>query len=183
VNFIDLNKKLFNKYPVKFPIEEDLIILIGENGTGKTKTLEAVNEYFKEHGENTLYFPYNRKLTVTKEDIIKTKSMSKLLNINIFDTFDIKLNRLQYIKKGTFINSGFVQIINFITNIMFLKEESIILIDLPEKSLHTTIRRKFINEIQKLPNIKKLIIVTHSPEIIVENSGSAIDIEYCVKLR
>lgn len=67
------------------------------------------------------------------------------------------------------LSSGEQHELVLIYELLFIvEEESIILIDEPELSLHVTWQKNFIADIQKIQELKKLrvVIATHSPQII-----------------
>lgn len=182
--------KIFNKYPVNFDMDRKVTIITGLNGSGKTKTLELLNDYFINKGENVLFFPARRRLTITKEDIEKLDTMSKLLNENtlkdlIEKRYDISDPfAFEHCKHGQYINSGYLQLINFWYNIaLFEKQDVIVLIDLIEVSLHPLIQEVFIQGLLEFNKIKKLIITTHSPFIIQEFKDEVINIKECLELH
>lgn len=59
------------------------------------------------------------------------------------------------------------------------KENSIILIDEPEISLHITWQQEIIKNLLRIADFKKLdiVIATHSPQIIDDRWDLAIDLE------
>lgn len=181
-DFILLDEKLFGN-KVEFPINEDLVIIHGYNGTGKTKTLEILKRYFEKQNENVIYFDIDRCLNITKEQAVGVITMYNLMSDNPLKKIDISLDDFRYFPKiGEYINNGHLQIINMITQIELANKQSIVLIDCPEINLHISLRKLFINIITSMNKVKKLIVVTHSPEIITYNLDNAIDIENCVKL-
>lgn len=178
--------KLFDKYEVNFPVENDLSIITGMNGTGKTQTLLLLKKYFEEQGENVLYFPADRKSNVTIEDLDAFEVMYALSSgESLLTKYDLKsplmADDLAEVY-GDYIRSGFVQIANFYCNIMKAKPNTIVLIDTPERSLHVLIKRHLINDLIKMQSVKKLIVVTHCPEILGSYWDNNVDIENCVKL-
>lgn len=176
---------LFGKYPVRFPVEQKVSIIHGYNGTGKTKVLELLNDYYKKQGESVLYFPVDRIFNLSEEEVESIIVMSAMLNEkDIFSMLDIQLQPWDYEgKKGKYIDSGYLQIVNFVGTIMLAKKPSIVIIDNVERGLHPLIRKIFLRAILALKNTKKLIVSTYSPEIITNLEKYVIHIEQCVKLR
>lgn len=180
---------LFNKYPVIFPksiLENNETIAIhGENGSGKTKTLELLAEYYKNKGENVIYFPVERIFNLTSEQVESMLVMSSILDENdIFKKLDIQLNPWDYEnQQGNYISSGYLQLVNFIGTIMFAKKESIVLIDTIEINLHYSIKQIILDVLSKLDNTKKLIATIYQPETISKNNCQAIHIKKFVELK
>lgn len=184
--FVDINKKLFGRYPVKFPINEPLIAIHGTNGTGKTKTLEALKEYFEEQGENVVYFDADRYLDLTKDQIISYSVAYNLMqDKNVFEKHRLNIDD-PYLEMyiGQRIRSGMIQMINFICTIVAAPENCVVLIDTPESNLDMYKKREFVDIIKGIDNVKKLILVTHHPEIIGEMSwkNQIVDIKDCVNI-
>lgn len=181
MNFIHLGRSLFGK-EVKFPINNKISIIIGKNGTGKTKLLELLFDYYKEKNEEVLYFPEYRKFEFTKEDVLNVKTMLDMMNNNIFKEYDITEKNIEMIikflpNKGEFISSGKAQIINFICKIV-LSKNPIVMIDFPETNLDISSRETLIDNLLSL-NIKKLIVVTHDPVIVSDYENCIVQIEDC----
>lgn len=175
----------FDKYPIKFPVEQPISIIYGENGTGKTKTLEALVEYYESQGENVLYFPHERIFNLSEEEVEAMIVMAAITDeVDIFTKLDIKLNKWDYAnKKGEFVGSGYLQVVNYIGTIYHAKTPSIVIIDGIERSLHINLMRYIIGVIDKLPNTKKLIATTHSPDVFNNNMKEEyVPVGNCVKL-
>jgi AAA15 family ATPase/GTPase len=165
--YVDINKKLFDKYPIKFPVDEKLSVIYGYNGTGKTYTLEALKEYFEEQGENVIYFPTDRYFNLSEDEVDAIMVMATLTDDkNIFSRFGINLQPWDYAdRKDTYIDSGYLQVVNFVGTIMLAKKPSIVLIDTVERSLHVSLKRIFLKALMRLDNTKKLIVTAYSPEV------------------
>ncbi|MFW6007688.1 MAG: hypothetical protein ACOCP8_00370 [archaeon] len=177
--------KLFNKYKVNFPIEEDIVIIIGMNGTGKTKTLELLRNYYLNNKDNVLYFPSDRILTITKDDAesVETsiETMLKLMGSQ-YPIYFKDYRNFKYTKKGEYINNGILQFQNFVTNIALGGKNLKVLIDMPEINLDLNKENLFIKTLTLFSNIKQLVIVTHSPSIMSTYSDKAYDIEKIVNI-
>jgi len=197
---VAINKKLFDQYPIYFPLEDKLTIIIGHNGSGKTKLLESMRYYYTEQGENVVYFPYPRTLDVTYEEFKKvleqTESLVVLnqLSERGYDLDFIKKWRLDQIDESVleqefkwsysnYINSGTMQAINFLTQIMNAGPDVIVMIDFPEISMDNIKRRNFADDMLNLPNVKKLIMVTHCPEILGGHREYVWDVENLVDIQ
>lgn len=177
--FKDINKTLFGK-EVKFPIDEKLSIIIGPNGSYKTLTLELLREYFTEQGENVLYFEAERRLMVTKDQIEAAVVMNKLMYDNFFNEIDLNASLIAIDREyETYMNRGTTQLLNFLTQIT-LSEECMVMIDMPERNLDMHAKYIIIKAILSISNVKKLIIVTHQPEIINGHTDKVIEINTCL---
>lgn len=191
---IQLNKKLFDSYPIKFLINDRMVIIVGPNGTGKTRLLESMRDYFYENGENVLYFPNYRKSTITYDDYqnavdkidsiaLANKLSEKSYNIDLVKKWRLSkqdyptLERDLEFQYGSYINSGTIQAANFLTKIVNGGENLIVIIDLPEVSLDHLKRRTLLKDIFNIPNVMQLIVVTHCPEILGEHEDCTWDIK------
>jgi predicted ATP-dependent endonuclease of OLD family len=175
--------KLFDKYDVNFPIDDPLIIITGMNGSGKTKVLELVNEYFKEKSEDVLFFETERCLSINQDQIDSVLTMSKLINNNVFEKFGIERVNLNHYEKGI-ITSGHVQIMNMLCPIILNPDKNyVVIIDEPERNLHLSNRIKLIDVIYDLKNVKKLIVSTHSPEVVGNYRNETYKIEKFVDIN
>lgn len=189
-----LNRFLFQKYPINWPLNEKLTIITGVNESGKTLLLESMSDYFIEQQEKVLYFPvdrilntdfFNFKMVWDKLDSLNV--MSQLSDVgqdyNFTKKWGINLSALEmYLKtrQYNYIDTGLCQAINFVVNIMNYGDDIIVMIDMPEKNLDMYKKKSIIDDLLHLPNVKKLIAVTHSPEIISRHMPYAWDIsELC----
>lgn len=184
LEYTDINKKLFGEYPVKFPVNEPLLAIHGTNGTGKTKTLELLKEYFEEQGEHVIYFGHERYFDLTKDQILASSVAYSLMeDKNVFEKHRLNIDD-PYLEMyiGQKISSGMIQMINFICTIVLAPENCVVLIDTPESNLDMYKKRDFVDIIRKIDNVKKLILVTHHPEIIGDLSwkNQIVNIENCI---
>lgn len=179
-NWTELDEKLFDAIKVRFPVEDELTIIHGLNGNYKTYTAEALARYYKNKGENVLFFPTFRILTVTKEQIDSAIVMNKLAYENFFNQMNLS-DALRGIERefGDYINRGTTQLLNFLTNII-VEEDATVIIDTPEVNLDMYAKRNFVDAIQSLENVKRLILITHQPEIIEDKTSTMINIEQCL---
>ncbi|AEO93461.1 gp202 [Bacillus phage G] len=176
---------IFDKYLAGFPVDKTVSLIHGENGTGKTKVLEKLIEYYTKRGENVIYFPDDRFFQLTADEVESVLVMSAIgEETNIFKKLDMKINTWDYEnKEGTFINSGNLQIVNFVGSIMLAPKPSIVIIDNIEKSLHISKQDLIVGLLKSLKNTKKLIAVTYSPSIISDHQLETLHIKNCVNLR
>lgn len=159
-----------NEIYVDFPLEKDLIILIGENGTYKTKTLEKIKSYFQENGEKVLYFSEERFVNFTKEDIENWLIVDTLSSKNLSAEYDLnKILNYKFPVKGSFIKEGSFQLVNFFYNIYKQEEKFNLIIDTPETNIHLSRKKNLINDLLSLDSVNKLIVATHCPSIIADN--------------
>ena len=79
------------------------------------------------------------------------------------------------------LSSGEIHILIIFASIIFRpnisKEQTIILIDEPELSLHVRWQEKFMDSLLEASDEFQYIIATHSPEIIIGR------VDHCVELR
>lgn len=101
--------------------------------------------------ENTLNIFFN-----------ETDSIIEIENNNIIvkkDNKEIYLNQL---------SSGEKQVIYIMIKAMIAKETgALLLMDEPEISLHLSWQEKLLTEIRKINNVSQIIVVTHSPAIVM----------------
>lgn len=178
---IKLNKKLFGEVEVSFPVDDELAILIGLNGSGKSLTLQLLKEYWEDQGEEVLYFPDERFFTKEACD-----SLWYLVENDLLDKYKLQKDMMKPKEmEGRFIHAGYYQLLNFFGTIMshFEKynKEVIVIIDEPERNLHISHQSKLLSDIFSLNNVKKLVVATHSPEIISNHFENVLEIEGCLE--
>ena len=180
--------KIFN-CDLNFPIENDISILIGTNGSGKTHTLNYLKQYFENNGENVLYFPDYRYFTsepyktkdIINSFIVMKKLTNEIIHINS-DYLEYDLNKL-YSYHNKPIYNGIIQWINFMGNILLdQRNDKIVIIDTPETNMDITLRRQLLDDILSIGSIKKLIVCTHAPEIIGDRYDYIVNIDNCLNL-
>lgn len=92
----------------------------------------------------------------------ETDSIIEIENNNIIvkkDNKEISLNQL---------SSGEKQVIYIMIKAMIAKETgALLLMDEPEISLHLSWQKKLLTEIRKINDVSQIIVVTHSPAIVV----------------
>lgn len=182
-----LNQKLWNKYDLQFPVDQDKTYLIGENGTGKSHTLFHLKTYFEEQGEPVIYFPDDRFFLLDPDEcysmLRKSKNLRELVGMEkkFTDEYNINLDQL-FLEKhyGAYISSGMLQLVNFYCTIESASEKSIVLIDEPERHIDYIKRNNLINTFFNFPNTKKIIVATHCPSIINGDFSLILNIDDCI---
>lgn len=170
---------LFNRYPVNFPLDNRITVLIGHNGSGKTKTLETLQGYFEDKNEEVVFLREYRFLFFNKEELDGLKIILDLQGIE----YDKEWFNVEHydIKKGDRINCGKLQILNFIY-VASIMTDGNLLIDFPEINLDLRTQGKLISILSQT-NLKRIVIATHSPMILSEDRDYAIDIKKIVNLN
>lgn len=110
------------------------------------------------------------------EDSYKKLNFNDVLGEFSFDALNKEREVIKIIENLNYLSSGEKQLIVLFTELYFnLKENTIILIDEPEKSLHIEWQEKFLPALKKIigpiSDKVQLIIATHSPKL-VENIES-----------
>lgn len=182
-----LNQKLWDKYDLQFPVDQEKTFLIGENGSGKTHTLLHLKTYFEEQGESVLYFPDDRFFSLEPEECYSMLRTSKNLREIVgtekkfADKYEMNLDTLFLERNyGTYISSGMLQLVNFYCTIEAAPKKSIVLIDEPERNIDYIKRRSLIDTLFNFSNTKKIIVATHCPSIIEGHINLMIDINQCI---
>jgi predicted ATP-dependent endonuclease of OLD family len=174
-----LKEKIFDAYEVSFPLENKLSIVIGENGTGKTQILKALKRHFEEENKKVIYLGDNhlsKEMRNIDDNVMKQES--------VFKKYDIQSDKLD-IKdmEGEFIYSGKVQLANLFCLLQqSRKEKVIVVIDEPERNISLGHQSAMLEDILKYPNVEKLIVSTHSPEILSKWYDEAVLANDCVRL-
>ena len=154
-----------------------------------TSTQEAT-EYNKEDAKFlSLYLKDSESRANYFDDILnKFEILTSILNSKHFTNKTISINtesgfaiRTKVGKKLeiTDLSSGEQNLIILLYELLFVAENnSLILIDEPEISLHVTWQKAFINDLMQISNLKKfaLIIATHSPQIINNRWDNTLDL-------
>lgn len=181
-----LEEKIFGEYEVNFPLEESLSILIGENGSGKTKILEALSHHFKKEGKKVIYLPDSRTFSFSDKDaywlIFEEETANK--EKSLFRKYDIQSDMLDIVNtEGQPIYSGKVQLANIFCLLQQHRNEQIIvIIDELEKNIHLSHQRSLITDMLKYDNIEKLIVSTHSPDVVEHWFENCVQSTRCVQL-
>lgn len=118
----------------------------------------------------------NRLVTLNKSDlnsklIESLNSMfsetNKKISLNINNEFEIKYRNTLISFES--LSSGEKQIIYIFLKVVIASHSgAIILMDEPEISLHLSWQEKLLTEIRKVNSISQIIIVTHSPAIVMK---------------
>ena len=93
-NRVEIDCKFQSKKEQMIPLYDDINIIFGAKGSGKSKCLEIINEFFVKKGKNVIFYEankasetYNKKFKVTKEE-------RKLENYKI----DLCENEIEFIR-------------------------------------------------------------------------------------
>lgn len=182
-----LEEKIFGEYEVNFPLEERVSVLIGGNGSGKTKILELLSRHFEKKDKKVIYLSDSRTFSFSDKDaywlIFEEETASK--DKSLFRKYDIQSDMLDIVDmEGRFIYSGKVQLANLFCLLQSHRNEQItVIIDEIEKNVHLTHHRSLIKDILKYENVEKLIVSTHSPCVLDHWSDTyVVEAEKCVQL-
>lgn len=181
---------VFGKHEITFPVNSDLLILFGKNGTGKTQVLNLLANYYEEKGENVVHFKSERKYQLSQDEVESIYVMHELTDsynwLKYFlDSLDIQLNPWDFelIKKGELIHDGFMHIVDILATLSLVTEKSIVLIDNFEKGIHPSLYKPFLEIIRKLSITKKLIVTTYKVDQFGHFSLFADPIEKYLELK
>lgn len=113
----------------------------------------------------------------------KTYSEAKLLNHNLYERqkgFSIRYKTDQLSYSEAYAGSGEVAIVKLVNDILALENQSLILLDEPETSLHPAAQKKLIEFLLEQIKTKKhqIIISTHSPDILENAPDISIKVLY-----
>ncbi|MCF0265468.1 ATP-binding protein [Acinetobacter guillouiae] len=184
----DINK-LINTNKVKLNVEYISTINMTANSISNIQKSDGSFASFLDYEIieefNKILLSENSK-EYTKKLIDSLNSMFKESNKNVF----IKNNKLYFsIGNGKNIeyrslSSGERQLIYiFIKVLNALENNALILMDEPEISLHLSWQEKLITEIRNLNNKSQIIIVTHSPAILMNGwMDSFVDIKNIIRI-
>jgi len=144
-------------------ILNDVTIVGGINGSGKTLLLEAIVERARKEGVPCLYIP---ALEAYKYNFSDNAVDACQKNFKYFD----KKPPEHYGMGERFLLGMIQKVLDFSSN---NEAGGMIVIDLPETGLHPGWQRKLVDIIRKLSGKKQLAIATHAPSIIQEGWISA----------
>lgn len=190
-NFKDLNVKQFQfkKNTKKINVELISTINMSANSINKIRTsdgrtanfldLEIENELNRLFKNKTIENDLDRKLTSSLNNIFQ--ETNKKINIKNGELSIIQ-NNGQSLKYQN-LSSGERQVIYIFLKVINASiNNSLILMDEPEISLHLSWQERLISEIRKVNKTSQIIIVTHSPAIIMNGwMDSFIDIKDIIK--
>lgn len=170
------------------------------------KKREKLSEYGFLKSEETSFFDYNNidendtkvlslyitdneeKLSVFDSLIDKIELFTDILNIRRFNFKSIEIDKNRgfiFVSKDkstlklTELSSGEQHEVVLLFELLFKAEEnSLVLIDEPEISLHVVWQKEFLNDIQEIIELQKIdvIIATHSPQIINNRWDLTVDL-------
>lgn len=133
--------------------KEFLKLKIDENKIKKDTFVSSINVFFRETDKIMFYENENFKFRMNNEEVIKLKDLS----------------------------SGERQLLFIFLKLINSPPKTIFLMDEPEISLHLEWQEKLISEILKISPTCQLIIVTHSPAIVMNGwMNSYVDIDNIV---
>lgn len=156
-------------------IMKDLIILKFNNIYYYEEGSKLLTRYCK-NIKDMLYFPFDRKITIDKEDLIRPYDVMRQLEgksplIKVIEqAYDLNDPfRYQEWEKGNRIISGYEQVMNLIFSILkYSNSNTTIVIDHFEQKLHELLARKLLNDLLggELFVFKQLIITTYRSSLL-----------------
>ena len=136
---------------IDFPLDKQKIIVTDDSFILKTKVLETLNSFLINEGANTIYFPSDRMMNVSKDEIETIDISFKLakgmtLRENIENAYNIKDPfKFEEIYKGKEIDCGYLQVLNFFYTIHSNPNKNLnIIIDNLHCNLHYLIQEKLV---------------------------------------
>jgi len=182
-------------------LNNDYTIIIGENGSGKTLLLGCMMDWCNSKGYDFVHYDavtalhtaYDLIECATNQHIIFACKALASFSIDFKDdiiiwakkekskSFD-NCNDQRFMKDARFLRSvlrhcgnGYTRMIVMLISAYQKSTASYYFLDLPETSLHIVIVRKLINFIMHHFRYMKVIVATHSPEVIVVDNNKAWD--------
>lgn len=113
-------------------------------------------------------------------DILNNKRLSfKKIRINAEDGFVFETNDGQPLGLTQLSSGEQHQIVLLYELIFNVKDNTLVLIDEPEISLHVAWQKEFLNDLKRIIKIQKMLFVvaTHSPQIIDDRWDLTVDLE------
>lgn len=154
------------------------------------------SESIEESGETkvlSLYIADNeQKLSVFDSLVSKIELFTQILNERRFNFKSIEIDKEKgfifktthdSLLKLTDLSSGEQHEVVLLYELLFkAKENSLVLIDEPEISLHVVWQKAFLDDIQEIINLQKIdvVIATHSPQIINDRWELTVNLEASV---
>lgn len=117
------------------------------------------------------------KINLFKE-MIEDRFMDKFIRIDRQNGFEISSKSGRSIPLGRLSSGEQHQLILFFDLIFDIQENSLILIDEPELSLHVTWQKSFIDSLQRMIALTPfdVILATHSPSLVAKNFSLAVEL-------
>lgn len=172
----DIQKSL-NKYELSVSREDN-------NPTFKRENAKALLVYLDDT---------EKKLEVFKELLKKLDMFTDILNNRRFTHKQIRISLengfIFFTEKGrplglTDLSSGEQQEVVLLFELLFkISPNTLVLIDEPEISLHVAWQKEFLNDLSKITELEniRVIVATHSPQIINEHWDLTVDLEEILK--
>lgn len=173
-----INRCIYDGKPIFFPIDNEISIVFGQNGSGKTLLLQELYQYFLDQKQNVIYLPDERIFDITEGEALRIIYQEKMKNPNnIFDKYDVNVDLLDLSsQEWNYIRSGHMQIVYMCCKVLSASENTVVLIDEPERNLHLEFQQTLISDLMAIPQITKIVAATHSPAVICEKW---VDIKDC----
>lgn len=180
LNALQEKRQKISKYGL-LKVDDDTSMLSNENiDVSETKVL-------------SLYLTDNEeKLSVFDSLVNKIELFTQILNERRFNFKSIEIDKEKGFIFKTFNNSnlkltelssGEQHEVVLLYELLFkAKENSLVLIDEPEISLHVVWQKAFLDDIQEIINLQKIdvVIATHSPQIINDRWELTVNLEASV---
>lgn len=113
-------------------------------------------------------------------DIINARLMFKTLAVRKGKGFEIKAHDSSEINVSS-LSSGEQHELVLLYQLLFhVQQDSLIMIDEPELSLHVNWQRRFVKDIQEIIQLRNfdVLIATHSPQIVADKQKWMVKLEY-----
>lgn len=171
--YIDRMFKYFSDFdPTKISRLKEIIVEPGDDKSYRILS-DSMGPFIDKYKTDIL--PSEKKIDLFVEKVNGYLEYKKLVFNKEEFRFYIEINGEAKSVDTPILSSGEKHIYNIFASIIFNNKQNIhVLIDEPELSLSINWQKMFLKDISSFPNVKTMIVVTHSPYVVSE------DLEECL---
>ena len=149
-------------------LDEDTHEIVGSEETESDLATAFFTQYFQDSDVKLAVFDTMSSQVTKLMEIVNRRFQFKTLSIHKESGFVVKADDGTEIPISSLSSGEQHELVLMYQLLFHVKEDSLILIDEPELSLHVTWQRDFLSDIQSITELRKfdVLVATHSPQII-----------------
>ncbi len=144
----------------------DIVVIRGENGSGKTLLAKRIAYELRNIGKSVVYLDQDNEITLDKFNVLKSISLSDDININRKMYEFLEINGYEYLTRlnNKTLSGGERRITNFIR--CFTYDAEFVVLDEPTNDLDYDKVGKMIEFIKSNKGDKTVVIVSHDDRML-----------------